>query len=70
MPGCRKFDAASPPPSPPHRVELERYVRLVRRAPRPANDNRRASAPSGWYWAIVVGAMPTVGLIMALATLL
>ena len=70
MPGCRKFDAASLPPTPPQRVELQRYVRTGRRAPRAANDNRRLSAPSGWYWAIVVGAMPTVGLLLALSTLL
>ncbi|MFC6746111.1 hypothetical protein ACFQFG_16235 [Methylobacterium persicinum] len=54
-------------------MELQRYVRQGRRAqraPRAANDNRRLSAPSGWYWAIVVGAMPTVGLLVALSTLL
>ncbi|MCJ2026516.1 MULTISPECIES: hypothetical protein [unclassified Methylobacterium] len=49
---------------------MQRYVRTGRRAPRAANDNRRLSAPSGWYWAIVVGAMPTVGLLVALSTLL
>lgn len=70
MPGCRKFDAASLPPAPPQRVELQRYVRTGRRAPRPANDNRRLSAPSGWYWVVVVGAMPTVGLLVALSALL
>lgn len=70
MPGCRKFDAASLPPALPRRVELQRYVRTGRRAPRAANDNRRLSAPSGWYWAIVVGAMPTVGLLVALSTFL
>jgi hypothetical protein len=51
-------------------VELQRYVRHTRRAPRAANDNRRLSAPSAWYWAIVVGAMPTVGLLVALSTFL
>lgn len=73
MPGCRKFDATSLPPVPPPRVELQRYVRQGRRAqraPRAANDNRRLTAPSGWYWAIVVGAMPTLGLLVALSTLL
>ncbi|MET0369459.1 MAG: hypothetical protein ABW058_14945 [Methylobacterium sp.] len=49
---------------------MQRYVRTGRRAPRAANDNRRLRAPSGWYWAIVVGAMPTVGLLVALSTLL
>ncbi|GJD34261.1 hypothetical protein [Methylobacterium aerolatum] len=70
MPGCRKFDAASLPPTLPRRVELQRYVRHVRRGPRPANDNRRNLAPSTWYWAVIVGAMPTLGLLVALSALL
>ncbi len=70
MPGCRKFDAASLPSNPPQRVDLQRYVRHARRAPRPANDNRRNLAPSTWYWAVLVGAMPTLGLLVALSTLL
>jgi len=70
MPGCRKFDAASLPPPPPRRVELKRYVQQTRRVPRPANDNRRNIAPSTWYWAVIVGAMPTLGLLVALSTLL
>lgn len=70
MPGCRKFDAASLPPNPLRRVELEQYVRHTRRVPRPANDNRRNVGPSHWYWAVIVGAMPTLGLLVALSTLL
>ncbi len=70
MPGCRKFDAASLPPAPPRRVELERFVQRTRRVPRPANDNRRNIGPSTWYWAVIVGAMPTLGLLLALSTLL
>jgi hypothetical protein len=70
MPGCRKIDAASLSPTPPRRVELEHFVRHTRRVPRPANDNRRNIGPSHWYWAIIVGAMPTLGLLVALSTLL
>lgn len=70
MPGCRKIDAASLPSPQPRRVELTHYVRQGRRVPRPANDNRRNLAPSTWYWAILVGAMPTLGLLLALSTLL
>lgn len=70
MPGCRKFDAASRSPVPSHRVELRRYVRRNVRPPRAANDNRRTGLPHAWYWVLVVGAMPTLGLIAALSALL
>jgi hypothetical protein len=70
MPGCRKFDAASLPQTPPRRVELRRYVRHHVRPPRAANDNRRAGPSHAWYWVLVVGAMPTLGLIAALSALL
>ncbi len=40
------------------------------RAPRPANDNRRVGTNPSWYWALIVGAMPTLGLLAILSTLL
>ncbi|MDP4024320.1 hypothetical protein Q8W71_16965 [Methylobacterium sp. NEAU 140] len=40
------------------------------RTPRPANDNRRIGGPRIWHWALVVGAMPTIGLLAALSALL
>ena len=70
MPGCRKIDAASPPTILPRRVELTRFVRRGVRAPRAANDNRRTGSRRSLYWMLLFGAMPTVGLLAALSTLL
>lgn len=70
MPGCRKINAASPPTIPPRRVELRRFVRRGTRAPRAANDNRRAGSRRSFYWLLLAGAMPTLGLLAALSTFL
>lgn len=70
MPGCRKINAASPPTNPPRRAELRRFVRRGVRAPRAANDNRRAGSRRSLYWMLVAGAMPTLGLLAVLSTLL
>ncbi|SDA26916.1 hypothetical protein SAMN02799622_03909 [Methylobacterium sp. UNC378MF] len=52
------------------RVELRRYVNRGGRVPRACNDNRRAGAHPAWYWALVAGAMPTLGLLAMLSTFL
>ncbi len=70
MPGCRKIDAVSLPVLPPRRVELRRFVKRGARPPRAANDNRRVGSRRSWYWMLVVGAMPTLGLLAILSTLL
>lgn len=70
MPGCRKFDASSLPSNPPRRIELRRYIQRNVRAPRAANDNRRTGSARRWYWIAAVGAMPTIGLLAMLSTLL
>lgn len=70
MPGCRKISDASLPTIPPRRVELRRFVRRGMRMPRAANDNRRAGSRRSFYWMLVIGAMPTLGLLAVLSTLL
>jgi hypothetical protein len=52
------------------RVELQRYVRRGARPPRACNDNRRARAGHRWYWVLLVGAMPTLGLLAMLSSLI
>ena len=69
MPGCRKLDASSSSSRRSSRVEVSHYVRLRVRPSRASNDNRSA-APRFWHWALIIGAMPTVGLAIALSTLL
>ncbi|MFD0934037.1 hypothetical protein [Methylobacterium trifolii] len=49
---------------------MAHYVRLRARPPRPANDNRSAAREHFWHWALIIGAMPTIGLVMALSSLL
>ncbi|WP_238296665.1 hypothetical protein, partial [Methylobacterium soli] len=46
------------------------YVRLRAVPPRPANDNRSASAPKLWHWAVAIGTAPTIGLALALTILI
>ncbi|MDP4003225.1 hypothetical protein [Methylobacterium sp. NEAU K] len=52
------------------RIELRRYVRRSAKAPRASNDNRRPGRIHAWYWVFVVGAMPTLGLLAVLSTLI
>ncbi len=52
------------------RVELRRYVCRGVKPPRASNDNRRAGAGYGWYWVLVAGAMPTLGLLAMLSSLI
>ncbi len=70
MPGCRKLEPAPSSAFRGDRVPLSRYVRVRSRPPRAANDNRRLSAPSVWHWAMLVGLVPTLGLVAALSILL
>ena len=70
MPGCRKLDTESSISHPPRRIELRRYVRRGAKAPRASNDNRRPGRVHAWYWALIVGAMPTLGLLAMLSTLM
>lgn len=70
MPGCRKLDTASSIPVSRGRVELSAYVRHRVRPPRATNDNRRARRAHPWRWAILIGAVPVVGLMAALSTLI
>ncbi|WP_342109048.1 hypothetical protein [Methylobacterium sp. SI9] len=52
------------------RDELRRHIYRGGRPPRANNDNRRAGVSRGWYWALVVGAMPTIGLLALLSALI
>ena len=70
MPGCRKLDTESSTSHPHMRVELRRYVRRGAKAPRASNDNRRPGGVPSWYWVLVAGAMPTLGLLAMLSTLI
>lgn len=70
MPGCRKLDTASSIPASRGRVDLSAYVRHRGRAPRAMNDNRRVRAAHPWRWALLIGAVPVVGLMAALSTLI
>jgi len=70
MPGCRKLDTASSTSHPRSRIELRRYVRRGAKAPRACNDNRRPGFVPSWYWVLVAGAMPTLGLLAMLSTLI
>lgn len=70
MPGCRKLDTESSTSQPRMRIELRRYVRRSAKAPRASNDNRRPGRIHAWYWVFVVGAMPTLGLLAVLSTLI
>lgn len=70
MPGCRKLDTGSYSSHPRMRDELRRHIYRGGRPPRANNDNRRAGVSRGWYWALVVGAMPTIGLLALLSALI
>jgi len=70
MPGCRKLDTESSTSHPRSRIELRRYVRRGAKAPRASNDNRRPGGVPSWYWVLVAGAMPTLGLLAMLSTLI
>ena len=70
MPGCRKLDTASSNPASRGRVDVSAYVRHRMRPPRATNDNRRVNGHSTWRWAVLIGAVPAVGLMVALSTLL
>ncbi|WP_336486820.1 hypothetical protein [Methylobacterium nigriterrae] len=70
MPGCRSTISANLPPIRRDRVELSRYVRLRAVPPRPANENRRSSAPKLWHWALAIGTAPTIGIALALSILI
>ncbi|MCJ2134325.1 hypothetical protein MKK69_09705 [Methylobacterium sp. J-026] len=52
------------------RDELRRHVQRGGRTPRASNDNRRAGTNRNWYWVLLVGAMPTLGLLAVLSTLI
>ncbi|MGH1589438.1 hypothetical protein ACRBEV_15135 [Methylobacterium phyllosphaerae] len=70
MPGCRKLETGSSISHPRGRVELRRYVGRGGKVPRACNDNRRAGPTYAWYWVLAAGAMPTLGLLAMLSTLL
>jgi hypothetical protein len=70
MPSCRRSFSSNLPPTGHARVELSHYVRLRAVPPRPANDNRSASAPKLWHWAVAIGTAPTIGLALALTILI
>ncbi|MGH1575381.1 hypothetical protein ACRAWG_38080 [Methylobacterium sp. P31] len=55
---------------PRRRTDLRRYVRRGGKAPRASNDNRRAGGGHAWYWVLVAGAMPTLGLLAMLSAVI
>jgi hypothetical protein len=70
MPGCRSLITGTLTSHPRPRVELRRYICRGAKVPRACNDNRRAGVSHAWYWVLVVGAMPTLGLLAILSSLL